>query len=122
MLITNLNTLQSYKNALKSEVALPLELWHKRVLISPLLRLGKSLNEIRQEIKEAETLRLKKWSEEREKKLQEEEAVATAAEGTSSGASTSRPTPIQKKINRKDNSPVKVAEMPASLESMLIAS
>ncbi|KAF9654262.1 ATP11-domain-containing protein [Thelephora ganbajun] len=69
--------------------------------------LGKSLNEIRQEIKEAERFRLKQWSEERGKKLQEEEAAAASAQQTSSGASTSGPTPAPRKTSRKDNSPVK---------------
>jgi len=71
-------------------------------------RLGKSLHEIRQEIREAERVRLKQWSEEREKKLQEEEAAAASTQETSSGASTSRRTPAPRKTSREDNSPVKV--------------
>ena len=63
---------------------------------------------MRQEIRETERLRLKQWSEERGKKLQEEEAAAASGQDTSSGASTSRPTPASRKTDRKDNSPVKV--------------
>ena len=73
--------------------------------------MGKSLNEIRQEVKDAERTRLKQWSEERERKLQEEEAAAASAQETPSRASTTRPTPAPRKINRKDNSPVKVREL-----------
>ena len=78
------------------------------MLIPLFCRSGKSLNEMRQEIKEAERLRLKKWSEEQEKRLREEEATATSTKGTSSETSTSQPTPVQRKTSRKDNSPVKV--------------
>jgi len=74
----------------------------------PFRRLGKSLNEIRQEIKEAESLRLKQWSEERERKPHEEDAIATPSQKTSSGVSTSRPDPAPRRTSRKDNSPVKV--------------
>ena len=69
------------------------------------------MNEVRQEIKEAERLRLKQWSEEREKKLREEETAAAAAQDTSSGTSTNRPTIAPRKISRKDNSPVKVRKI-----------
>ena len=91
MSIADLNILKRHRNALKSEVALSLPFKHRHVLISPLNRLGKSLNEMRQEIKEAERLRLKKWSEEREKRSQEEGAIAVAAKEISSGVSTGRP-------------------------------
>lgn len=119
----NLNILKNYRNALKSEVALPLQVKHKRVLILPSRRLGKSLNEMRQEVKEAERLRLKKWSEEREKRLaEEEETESVAAQETSSGAPTSRPAPAQRKTSRKDNSPVKVTGISSSQEPVLIIS
>ena len=51
-----------------------------------------------------ERVRLKEWSEEREKKLQEEEAAVAPAQQTSSGASASRPTPALRKNSRKDSS------------------
>jgi hypothetical protein len=70
MSTTNPNTLTNYRNALKSKVTFVHGQASKRVLIYSSCRLGKSLDEIRQEIKEAERLRLKQWSEEREKKLQ----------------------------------------------------
>ena len=78
------------------------------MLISYLCRLRKSLNEIRQEIKEADRLRLKEWSEDQEKRSQAEETAAASARKTASGAPTGRPTPALKKTIRKDNSPVKV--------------
>ena len=81
------------------------------MLISHLCRLGKSLNEIRQEIKEADRLRLKEWSEEQEKRLQAEEAATASAKETTSRAPTGRPTPALKKTIRKDNSPVKVPKL-----------
>lgn len=78
------------------------------MLISPSCRLGKSLSEIRQEIKDAENLRLKKWSEEREQKLQGEETEVASAKQTPPGDLGIRPATTQKKTGRKDNSPVKV--------------
>ena len=53
---------------------------------------------------------MKKRSEERERRL-EEEAAAVVTEETPPGASTSRPTPTQRKTSRRDNSPVKVTEI-----------
>jgi hypothetical protein len=120
MSITKLNTLKSYRNALKSEVTLLLQPEREHALMSPLRRLGKSLNEIRQEVKEVESLRLKKWSEERKTRLQEEKAAAVAAGETQSGVSTSLPTPTQRKTNRNDNPPVKVAENSSPPKQFLI--
>ena len=90
------------------------------MLISHLCRLGKSLNEIRQEIKEADRLRLKEWSEEQEKRSQAEETAAASAEETTSGAPTGRPAPALKKAIRRDNSPVKVPKLWPSTWSVLI--
>lgn len=116
MLITNLNILKSCRNVLKSGVALYLPLKRKHELTLLLHRWGKSLNEIRQEIKEAEDLRLKKWSKDHERRLQEEEAATK----TPPEASTNRPTPAQRKIGRKDSSPVKVTETSFLPEPILI--
>ena len=118
----NLNIRENYRNVLKSEVALPLQVKLRHVLILPSRRLGKSLKEMRQEVKEAERLRLKKWSEERENRLQEEVTASVAAQETPSGVPTSRPAPTQRKTSRKDNSPVKVTVVSPSPKPVLIIS
>jgi hypothetical protein len=80
------------------------------VLIPLFCRSGKSLNEVREEIKEAERLRLKKWSEGWEKRSREDEGTAASTKETFPKTSSSHPTLTQRKTSRKDNSPVKVTK------------